>query len=206
MKDFTHIFETGNQLLLVNGLTRAFAYPTTGGLWLVEYTPDATSDGFLWPFDPDGIDSEWGLRIPPPVTGIGTFHSGCDWSNADGTPIKAAGDGVVLQVRTELQGGGPGGASWGNRVVIDHGTIGGDKLYTGYAHMRSSDFPMVGEGDPIAAGQVIGSVGTTGASSGDHLHFATFIGGLLVGNAANPLNSVNPRDFMAVYNPLGAIA
>lgn len=192
--------------MLYNGSTTQIATRTSINLWYVGLggVPPVET-GFLWPFDPASIDSEWGYRIPP-VPGLSDFHSGADWAQAGGTPIKAAGDGVVSQVRRKNVTGSPGGKSWGNRVIIDHGNVDGDRLYTGYAHMQDASFPYVSEGQEVAAGDVIGYVGTTGSSTGNHLHFTCFINGLAIGNNSNPLNCTNPRDFMALYNPSGAIA
>lgn len=85
------------------------------------------------------------------------FHNGQDWAAPAGTPIMAAGDGVVLNAGTNDRSG--------NFVRIKHpdGTI------TGYAHMK--DKPGVQAGDVIQQGSVIGSVGSSGHSTGNHLHF-----------------------------------
>jgi murein DD-endopeptidase MepM/ murein hydrolase activator NlpD len=189
--------------------SRTLAYPTPVNDFYFSGPnngiPVPGDSDFVWPFDPAGIDSEWGYR-PPPIPGLSDFHSGCDWSLADGTAIKSAGNGVVYMVRYASSNDSPGRTSWGNRVIINHGIVEGNQLFTAYAHMRNTGFPAVSEGDSVIAGEVIGYVGQTGSATGDHLHFVTFIGGLAIGNNSNPLNCANPRDFMADYNPLGAIA
>lgn len=183
-----------------------FAYPVQGEMWIVDGADFPIPGNFVWPFPPENISSEWGYR-PPPIPGLSNFHSGVDWAASAGTPIKCAGAGTVLQARGKNVSGSPGGRSWGNRVIISHGNYGGDELYSGYAHMQDALFPHVQVGDVVAPGQVIGYVGSTGASTGNHLHFTTFIGGLSVGiSAAYPMNSVNPRTFMATYNPNGNVA
>jgi len=205
MPNFTHLFEVGNSLLLINGSLRMWAYPTNSELWLVEKIDAPVADDFVWPFNPDDITDEWGYR-PPPIPGLSDFHSGCDWPKSAGTPIKAAGSGTVIQVKNLSEVGSPGGRSWGNRVIIDHGDIGGDRLYTAYAHMQSDDFPIVSVNDTVEAGDTIGYVGMTGSATGNHLHFVTFIGGLQIGTVDFPRNCVNPRVFMQAYNPSGNIA
>jgi murein DD-endopeptidase MepM/ murein hydrolase activator NlpD len=189
--------------------SRSLAYPTPVNDFYIsgpnDGIPIPDENDFIWPFDPDGIDSEWGYR-PPPLPGLSDFHSGCDWSLGGGTNIPCAGNGTVYMVRHEGNGDSPGRASWGNRIIINHGIVEGKQLFTAYAHMQSSGFPMVSQGDSVVSGQTIGKVGQTGSATGDHLHFVTFIGGLAIGNNSNPLNCKNPRTFMATYNPSGVIA
>lgn len=199
--------QNGTMFVTMDDGTKRIAYPYAATTWRVT---DSLGGGggnsqFYWPFDPNSIDSEWGYR-PPPLPGLSDFHSGCDWSEDAGTNILAAGAGTVYMVRAESEAGSPGGTSWGNRVIIYHGNVGGVDLYTAYAHMRNLNFPMVAQGETVVAGQVIGEVGTTGSSTGNHLHFVTFIGGLLIGDNSDPKNCANPRDFMAIYNPNGLVA
>jgi murein DD-endopeptidase MepM/ murein hydrolase activator NlpD len=65
-------------------------------------------------------------------------------------------------------------SGWGNRVVIDHGVINGQALKTSYNHAASY---QVAVGDTVARGQVIGAVGSTGVSTGCHLHFQVWLDG-----------------------------
>lgn len=88
------------------------------------------------------------------------WHNGVDIAAAQGTPIKAAGDGVVVNADTVAHNDG-----FGNRVVIKHT----DGKATLYAHMVSA--PPVKVGQTVKRGQVIGNVGNTGLSYGAHLHF-----------------------------------
>lgn len=206
MANPTMIQEYGNQFaILMDDGSKILAYPTNVGTWIVKGATTPAPASIVWPFNPASITSEWGYRVPP-VPGVSDFHSGCDWPLAGGTSIRCAGDGVVIQVRDKNTGGSPGGFSWGNRVVVDHGIINGQRLYTAYAHMQDGGFPGTTEGATVVAGQGIGFVGSTGASSGDHLHFACFVGGLVIGNNDDPKNCVDPRNFMATYNPGGVIA
>ncbi|MGW6255404.1 peptidoglycan DD-metalloendopeptidase family protein [Streptomyces sp. NPDC055085] len=87
--------------------------------------------------------------------GLG-WHTGVDLAGAQGTPVKAAHGGTVII--------GGAGAAYGNHVVINHG--GG--VYTLYAHLSAIN---VTAGQTVSAGQAIGAVGSTGNSSGPHLHF-----------------------------------
>lgn len=88
-------------------------------------------------------------------------HSGIDLAAARGTPVKAANNGIVrLSMLLKVTG---------NTVILDHGL----NLYSSYAHL---DKLLVKEGDQVKKGDIIGEVGTTGFSTGPHLHWATTIG------------------------------
>ncbi|MGG5172341.1 M23 family metallopeptidase [Pseudarthrobacter sp. J1738] len=101
--------------------------------------------------------SPFGSRISP-ITGDPTeFHWGQDYAAACGTRVYAADAGVVRAVGWHLWGGG-------NRVEIDHG----NGLITTYNHLQGI---AVHKGDSVDVGQVIAKVGTTGSSTGCHLHF-----------------------------------
>lgn len=106
----------------------------------------SVGDGFKWRWNQDL--NAW------------RFHYGLDLGIGGGEPIYASGAGTIAFV-------GPLG-TWGNQVRVDHG--GG--IETTYSHM--SRFADVRVGDTVAAGQVIGYVGTTGRSTGNHLHLEVF--------------------------------
>jgi len=114
------------------------------------------------------VTSAYGWRIHP-ITGSRQFHSGVDFGVACGTPILAAADGVISQ------------ASWyggyGNYTGINLGQIGGDYWSVGYGHQSKI---LVSVGQHVSRGQVIGLVGTTGMSTGCHLHFNVFKNGSTV--------------------------
>jgi septal ring factor EnvC (AmiA/AmiB activator) len=114
----------------------------------------------FWPTD-GPIVSGFGYRTHP-IYGTTRFHSGVDIDGACGQPIFAAEDGTVLSA------GYNGG--YGNATVIDHG----DGLSTLYAHQSSIGVPS---GQKVQRGQQIGQVGTTGLSTGCHLHFEVRING-----------------------------
>lgn len=102
------------------------------------------------------ISSEFGTR-PDPFLGIEKFHSGVDFAAPKGTAIYAAYDGVVVAATYS--------ASMGNYVMIDHG----DGLYTIYMHANAL---YVKKDDVVFKGDTIAAVGTTGRSTGNHLHFS----------------------------------
>lgn len=110
------------------------------------------------PWDVSWVTSEYGWRTHP-VYGYSLFHSGIDIAADGGTPIFAAADGRIIL--SEYYGG------YGYCVMIDHG----DGVVSLYGHM--SDFAGYYDGDYVFAGDVIGYVGTTGTSTGNHLHFET---------------------------------
>ena len=117
------------------------------------------------------ISSEFENRISP-ITGKHENHNGIDFAAPAGTSIYAAADGTVIDSRYS--------SSWGNVVQIDHG--GG--LITLYAHCS---YRGVQKGQTVSKGQLIAKVGSTGWSTGNHLHFGISVGGTYV----NPLNYVS---------------
>ncbi len=108
---------------------------------------------------PGGETSPFGPRIHP-LLGRPMFHTGIDLAAACGTPIHAAADGTVIYARVS--------ASWGGRTIIQHTPT----LKTAYGHQ--SKF-LVTEGQHVKQGQVIGLSGTTGWSTGCHLHFDVIV-------------------------------
>lgn len=113
------------------------------------------------------LTSPYGLRLHP-VLKTNRFHTGVDFAGPTGMPIRAAQTGVIIFA------GGMGG--YGNTVIIDHG--GG--VSTLYAHMSVIG---VGENQTVQKGQTIGQVGSTGWSTGPHLHFEVRVNG----NHVNPM-------------------
>ncbi|MDR6685637.1 hypothetical protein J2Y41_001192 [Arthrobacter sp. 1088] len=110
--------------------------------------------------------SPFGLRTSPITGAPGEFHTGQDFAAACGTPVHSADDGYVREVGWHAWGGG-------NRIEIDHG----NGLITTYNHLQAS---AVRKGQVVEAGDVIGLVGSTGSSTGCHLHFETIVNGVLV--------------------------
>lgn len=109
-----------------------------------------------------------GFGSRPSPGGVGsTYHQGIDIGASCNSPIYAAYGGVVEYA-------GPNG-SYGNFVLINHGS----GVQTGYAHIRNGGI-LVGIGQSVSAGQPIAHVGTTGASTGCHLHFEVRINGVKI--------------------------
>ena len=127
-----------------------------------------------WPFPyPVPISSGFGDRAAP-CRGCSSVHLGLDFTPGYGTPIFAIADGVVVE---HIEGGG-----FGNYVVIQH-EIDGQTVYSGYAHMQYGSSPLQ-VGQQILVGDFIGLVGSTGISTGAHLHFNIAIGSM--GNYVDP--------------------
>ncbi|MFT3970168.1 MAG: peptidoglycan DD-metalloendopeptidase family protein [Micropruina sp.] len=130
-----------------------------------------SSRGFIRPVNaPAG--SPFGLRYHP-ILHVWRMHRGTDFGAACGTPIRAAASGRVASAYR--QGG------FGNYTVIDHGRIRGKYVSTGYAHQSRI---VVHTGQRVRQGQLIGYVGTTGLSTGCHLHLQVYVNGGVV----NPMN------------------
>jgi murein DD-endopeptidase MepM/ murein hydrolase activator NlpD len=176
--------DTPNELLYV-GLTLSGARKQ-----FYRFTsPDGTVDFF----DPDGetgkrfltrrplegggtLRSRFGYRIHP-IFKTRRLHTGVDLAAPAGTPIYAAGDGVITYYKWQ--------SGYGNKVEIQH--VNGYE--TAYGHMsRYAD--GLREGSQVRQGQVIGYVGTTGQSTGNHLHYEILINGNLV----DPLSVKLPKD------------
>lgn len=117
------------------------------------------------------ITSPYGQRFHP-VLHVWKLHDGTDFGASCGTPIRAPRDGVVAEKYFNR--------GYGNRLMLDHGKIGGHYVTTGYNHASSY---TVGVGQHVSRGQVIGYVGTTGFSTGCHLHFMVWTDG----NRENPM-------------------
>lgn len=109
-----------------------------------------------------GLGSAFGWRIDP-FTGRSALHTGLDFQAATGTPILAAAGGVV--VTQEMH------PAYGHMVEVDHGS----NLVTRYAHASKV---LVKKGDLVKRGQKIAEVGSTGRSTGAHLHFEVLVQGV----------------------------
>jgi murein DD-endopeptidase MepM/ murein hydrolase activator NlpD len=114
--------------------------------------------------------SGFGMRRHP-LTGRSTMHNGLDWAGPRGTAILASADGVVKKAARQ--------SGYGNLVIIQHDF----GIETYYAHLSSMD---VREGQRVSRGQKIGGMGTTGASTGVHLHYEVRING----RAVNPMTYI----------------
>jgi len=118
------------------------------------------------------MSSRFGNRIDPVTKRRNSFHKGIDISAPAGTPVYAAEKGIVIDAGYKKSG-------YGNLIVIKHG----NDLATYYGHLSKI---VISDGDKVAKGELIGNVGSTGKSTGPHLHFE-----IRKGNQA-----LNPEDFV----------
>ncbi|MFI5360018.1 MAG: M23 family metallopeptidase [Halanaerobiales bacterium] len=126
---------------------------------------------FLWPVE-GKISSPFGATRY--VNGIlNNRHSGIDIAAPRGTPVKAAADGIVKLAASLL--------STGNTIIIDHGWY----VTSSYSHLDSINVKV---GDVVKKGDIIGTVGSTGVSTGPHLHWAVTVHGVFV----------NPEEFFYI--------
>ena len=142
--------------------------------------PTLSFTGFICPLKSySRISSEYGWRKNP-VTGVNKLHAGTDFAAPGGTPIYAAASGYV-----QVAGWSSGG--YGNYVIIYHGKMSdGNQYSTLYGHMRSV---ATSAGKYVKQGEVNGYVGSTGNSTGNHLHLEVWKGG-------SKANAVNPRGYI----------
>jgi len=145
---------------------------TRGLLLLSRVRPMVEAVPFRRPVEgEDNLTSNFGPRVDP-FTGAAAMHAGMDFRAATGTPVRAAGAGRI--VTADYSGG------YGNLVEIDHG----NGVATRYGHL--SQISVV-QGQSVAAGTVIGLIGSTGRSTGPHLHYET----RTAGSAVNPIQYLN---------------
>lgn len=112
------------------------------------------------------ISSGFGMRFHPVLRSL-RMHEGIDYAASSGTPIMATSDGVVDTIASQ--------SGYGNVVILKHNA----KLSTLYAHMSRFE-PKLTRGSKVSAGQVIGYVGSTGRSTGPHLHMEVRVNGQAV--------------------------
>lgn len=125
-----------------------------GGGTPMSIAPSGTG-GYIRPMRTGRVSSPYGYRVDP-YTGQRSYHDGIDIAAPSGTPIYASQTGFVSQAM--MDGG------YGNRTILDHA----NGQQTGYAHQSRM---AVHTGQQVRQGQLIGYVGTTGRSTGNHLHF-----------------------------------
>lgn len=171
---------------------------STSYWWPIGGTEAVTSNGNTFTAGepaPTTITSNFGTRIDP-YDGQESFHSGIDIASNDGsygTYIIAARDGTVIYPNSDsptncVSNGteDPCGGGYGNYVMIEHS----DGSVTVYAHMYENSI-TVHYGDQVSQGQVIGKMGSSGRSTGAHLHFEVRVNG----------KQVNPLNFISESNP-----
>ena len=189
-------------ILVVAGTTCISALPASADAFTTEpvvvYEPQtyATGDFVIPPIDRDSFSIgqfyavQWPLPVSTPISdgygyrscaGCSTFHEGIDFNPGSGYPIQAIADGIVIE--SEYSG------ALGQHVIIQH-VIDGEVVLSLYGHMQSGS-DTVSVGDTITRGEVIGLVGSTGQSTGPHLHFGIQIGGGLIDPYPWMLSHVN---------------
>ncbi len=136
--------------------------------------PDHSNDGMVlgWPIPGAPITSPYGMRYHP-ILHYWKLHDGTDFGAGCGTPIHAVADGVVTD---RYYNGG-----YGNRLFVSHGIKHGHSLISAYNHLSRYSAHI---GEHVSRGEIIGYVGTTGYSTGCHLHFMIYEDG----NAVNPMS------------------
>ncbi|MEU4294481.1 M23 family metallopeptidase [Kribbella sp. NPDC026596] len=133
--------------------------------------PDNSGDGRLSYPVSSYITSPYGMRFHP-VLHYWKLHDGTDFRAPCGTPIRAAADGVVTD---KYYNGG-----YGNRLFVSHGVMDGSSITTVYNHLSRYKAHV---GERVSKGEIIGYAGTTGYSTGCHLHFMVYQDG----NVVNPM-------------------
>lgn len=127
--------------------------------------PDPT--GFVRPAS-GPVTSRFGMRRHP-VLGVWKLHDGLDFGSGCGTPLRSIAQGRVTEAYYN--------AGYGNRLLIDHGVINGRAVVSSYNHAIRY---TVSPGQQVGPGQIVGLSGSTGYSTGCHLHFMLWIDGQLV--------------------------
>jgi murein DD-endopeptidase MepM/ murein hydrolase activator NlpD len=145
--------------------------------WLATHHPSPptlkTGGGYLsWPVTNTYITSPYGMRMHP-ILHVYKLHDGTDFHADCGTPVYAAANGRVLSEYYN--------AGYGNRIILDHGFVRGVSLQTSYNHLTSF---VARPGHFVHKGQLIAYSGTTGYSTGCHLHFMVYVNG----NTVDPMN------------------
>jgi len=127
------------------------------------------SGELMWPVPPSStVSSGFGIRMHP-VFRVMRQHNGIDIPASHGANVVASDSGVVTISAYN--------SNYGNYVVISHGNVNGVSMTTLYAHLSSRS---VREGQEVTKGQVIGRIGSTGVSTGPHLHFEVTVNGARV--------------------------
>lgn len=171
---------------------------------------DITIDGSGIPFavgEPSSIklSSLFGYRLDPVYKIPDTFHHGIDIGAPLETNIIAVRDGNVVEINNDCVSYGDleCGSRWGNYIIVSHG----DGNYSIYAHIHENTI-VVGVGDSVRQGQVIAKVGSSGKSTGPHLHFEIRVGSTNKESAVDPLNYISvekPRPVSSVNSSFEAM-
>lgn len=138
------------------------------------------------PVDSFKLTSQYGFRADP-FAGRRARHKGLDMAGPIGTPIYATADGIVG--RAQWVGG------YGQYVEVNHG----GEIQTRYGHLSQI---LVQPNQRVTKGQVIGLMGSTGRSTGSHLHYEVRI----AGNSVNPMPFISSRDYLLAMQDGGKVA
>ena len=130
--------------------------------------PAITDGMFSGPLSQLRVTSPFGPRVHPVYNEV-RMHTGVDFGAACGLPVFSIGPGIVVQTSSS--------DGYGNRVVVNHGSAGGAPLLSTYNHLETIGRQI---GELVGKGEVVGTVGTTGVSTGCHLHFEIQKDGQLV--------------------------
>lgn len=152
-KETFHLLNHKNRIMKIialSALALLMYFPTLN--WMQQLEPPS-----IHPLGIDyAVNSGFGMRKHP-ISKELKMHKGVDFKAPIGTPVKATGDGIVKNVKQHTTG-------YGNHIIIDHG----DGYETVYAQLSMT---QVKEGQRINKGEKIGEVGSSGASTGPHLHY-----------------------------------
>jgi murein DD-endopeptidase MepM/ murein hydrolase activator NlpD len=166
-EDVAHAQQTGTSTQL-QGQLAAIARRDVGAAGSRDGSAVPARQGTLgWPAR-GPVTSPFGMRVHP-VTGVYKLHTGTDLGVPCGTDVHASLAGTVIEAGWN--------DAYGWRTVITHGDVDGVLLTTTYNHQTHLGVTV---GDKVAAGQVIGTSGTTGFSTGCHLHFELYVNSTLV--------------------------
>jgi len=154
---------SGCKALALGALCGLLLIASVGCTSRPEPRPLMTDTLLLKPVDQGRLSSAYGIRYHP-ILKRRQMHQGIDWAAPRGTPVRAAGDGVVVAA-------GRFGA-YGHYVRIDHG----GEIATAYAHLERYVLGLR-PGLTVRQGEPIGGVGSTGRATGPHLHYEVLVGG-----------------------------
>ncbi|MEO7348491.1 MAG: M23 family metallopeptidase [Terrimesophilobacter sp.] len=126
------------------------------------------------------ISDGYGARVSP-CDGCSSMHAGVDFDSGRGSEVRSIAAGVVIKI------GSPATSSLGNFVMIEH-QIDGQIVSSVYAHLEDGSISM-SVGDTVTVGQLVGLIGSTGATTGAHLHFELLIDG----------SHVNPVEWLRAH-------
>jgi murein DD-endopeptidase MepM/ murein hydrolase activator NlpD len=126
------------------------------------------SSSYISPLASYTVTSPFGMRVHP-ISGAWKFHDGLDMSARCGTPVMAPTNAYVIDYYWD--------GGYGNRMVLDNGIVNGHHVVTAYNHLSGS---VAKPNSAATQGQTIALVGTSGASTGCHLHYMVWIDGQLV--------------------------